>query len=98
MEKSERNKIFEAAKIQFGEKNQMIAAAEEFSECSAALLRVANEKLAAYLGAVEELADAEIMCEQMRLYFNPILIDDMKDRKLRRLAGRLSITVPENTQ
>ena len=88
----DRNRIFEAAKEQWGEKSQVIAAAEEFSEAAAVMCRYANDKLPKdCVDIITELADAEIMCEQMRHYFNGALIDAEKDRKLKRLAGRLGI-------
>lgn len=37
----------------------------------------------------EEIADVEIMCEQLRLEFDGDRIDEIKERKLERLSERL---------
>ncbi len=86
-----KDKIYLEAKKQWGQNKQMIAAAEEFAEAAAALLRVVNEKVESLHEVYEELADVEIMSEQMREYFNPSIIDSEKDRKLEKVAKRLGL-------
>lgn len=92
MRVQDRSYIFEAAKKQWGEKSQVIAAAEEFAEAAVVMCQYANGKRPVDSpDIITELADAEIMCEQMRHYFNGALIDAEKTRKLRRLAEHLGI-------
>jgi hypothetical protein len=86
----DKTKIYEAAAKEWGEKQQRIAAAEEFAEAAAVLARYHNGKC--HMDEViSELADAEIVSEQMRLYFSPQAIDEEKERKLLRLAEKLKI-------
>lgn len=85
--------VYEAAKLHWGESKQVIAAAEEFSEASAAMCRHALGKARDVQTVITELADAEIMCEQMRLYFDGAAIDKEKDSKIHRLAMVLGVAV-----
>jgi len=91
MKNNYKTKIFISASKHWGQTKQMIAAAEEFSEASAALLRVVNEKVESFHEVIEELADAEIMCEQMRYYFSEVEIDRVKKMKLEKLAEKLGV-------
>ncbi|MBE9509346.1 MAG: hypothetical protein IMY71_00585 [Bacteroidetes bacterium] len=61
---------------------------EECSELIQALQKF-NHRHGNPDNVVEELADVEIMCEQMRLIFNPVRIDEVKKLKLERLKKRL---------
>jgi hypothetical protein len=87
---SERLKIYQAAKMHFGHDSQMQAAGEEFIEAGLAIFRFLNPKKGRPLAEVfSELADAEIMCEQMRLYFDVEEIDKIKADKLRELKQKI---------
>ena len=80
--------VYEKAKLAWREDKQIVAAIEELNECSAALARFINGKCSTR-DVEEELADAEIMLEQMRLYFPSYSIDRIKKEKLARLERRL---------
>jgi len=83
-----KQKIYIDAKNQWGQHSQILAAIEELNEAAAALARFENNKC--NLDSVhEELADAEIMLEQMKLYFDGAEIEAWKQRKLKRLKERL---------
>ncbi len=87
----ERNKIYAAAKEIKGETSQVLVAAEEFSEAAAALCRHVNGKVRTIQTVITELADAEIMSEQMRFYFDGAAIDAEKSMKLEALADLLGM-------
>lgn len=95
-----RNEIYRKAIIHFGEAAQMIKACEEMAELIQALAKVycvhsiaatQAERHEAWDHVYEELADAEIMLEQLRLIFEGSATDDIKDRKVRRLAEMLGL-------
>ena len=86
----DRNKeVYKRALSIYGEKNQVIMMFEEMSELQKALtkhLRGATDKRA----IVDEVADVEIMLEQMKLLFN--IENDVSERKqfkVERLMARL---------
>lgn len=81
--------VFQMAKEQWGKDSQIRAAIEELCEASAALARFQNGKCAVD-EVYEELADAEIMLEQMRCYFSSVHIDVWKQKKLDRLKTKLN--------
>lgn len=73
---------------QYGILRQMAKAAEEFAEAAAAINRhMATE--GSHEEIISELADVEIMCQQMRLIFGNQPIDAAKKMKLERLQKRL---------
>ena len=85
----QRVQIYTNALIRFGDKAQMVIALEELSECQKEICKQLRgysnlEQLA------EEIADATIMLEQMRLFFglNDLVCKKM-DEKVMRLDGRL---------
>lgn len=85
----QRLKTYTNAFVQYGEKNQIIVALEELSECQKELCKFLRglgdrEHLA------EEIADATIMLEQMRYIFcmNDLVCEKM-DEKIQRLDERL---------
>lgn len=82
--------IYERAMKQWGERSQVTAAIEELCEAASALTRHLNRKTTTPYDVATELADAEIMLEQMRLYFPESLIEAEKRRKISRLAERLN--------
>lgn len=85
----ERLRVYTNALIAFGEEKQCIVAIEELSECAKELCKVLRgngdrEHLA------EEIADATIMLEQMRVFFG--INDDVcewMDSKIQRLNLKL---------
>jgi hypothetical protein len=70
----------------YGAEHQQIKALEELGELSSAIAR-------AIIGddhnVEEEIADVEIMLVQLRLMFQGKDIDEMKLKKLERLAGHI---------
>lgn len=58
--------IFQAAKIKWGERAQMIVALEELAECSVAIAKKLNGKLKDNMDLITEIADVEIMLDQVK--------------------------------
>lgn len=85
--------IFRTALMRWGSEAQIIKACEELAELSAALLKYANtddEQRPSMLRHIrEEMADAEIMLEQLALIFRGNY--DVYLFKLWRLSRRLGI-------
>lgn len=85
----ERVKTYTNALIAYGEETQMVVALEELSECQKEICKF----LRGFGNAgnlAEEIADATIMLEQMRLIFglNEMVCQKM-DEKVKRLDDRL---------
>lgn len=79
----------------YGQQSQVIMAIEELSECAAKLAKVANGRIGLWDSEVlSEIADAEIMLEQLRLIIGDHLIDTAKVGKLCRLRERLQREEP----
>ena len=85
----ERKKVYMNALITYGDRKQMVKCLEELAECQQAICKILNggenfDHLA------EEIADATITLEQMRLLFN---INDAvcvyMDAKVQRLDDNL---------
>ena len=81
----QRAQVYTNALICFGETAQMVMALEELSECQKEICK----KLRGYSNLdhlAEEIADATIMLEQMRLFFglNDLVCEKM-DEKVKRL-------------
>jgi NTP pyrophosphatase (non-canonical NTP hydrolase) len=79
-----KKEIYTQALVKWGRTFQMDMLVEECAELIKAVQKL-NHRHGDVLDVVEELADVEIMCEQMRLIFNPVKIDEMKTEKLARL-------------
>lgn len=85
----ERKKVYTKALITWGDRAQMIVAVEELAECQKEICKIlrGGEN---FPHLAEEIADATIMLEQMRMIFN---INDMvcahMDEKVKRLEERL---------
>lgn len=80
--------IFTLAVKHFGAEHQTLKACEELTELQHELLhaldgRADNDKIR------EEIADVEIMLEQLKLIYGPI--DEWKKTKLKRLEDRLNL-------
>jgi len=85
--------IYRRALRHYGDRHQLNKMAEEASELSAAISRYKNRDASndetLLIALVEELADVEIMCQQMRLVFGDQPVDAAKRQKLERLERRL---------
>ena len=86
---ADRCKTYTNAMLAFGERNQLIVAIEELSECQKEICKILRGG-EDYRHLAEEVADATIMLEQIRLMFN---INDrvcnFMDEKIMRLEGRV---------
>ena len=91
----EEKKIYEEAIKQHG-KLQLVVAIEELSELQKEICKSLRGK-ANMEHISEEIADAEIMIEQLKLiYGNEKQISMYREQKVRRLAMRLNMEVNEN--
>lgn len=86
--------LIEQARIKFGEKNQLIKAIEEMSELQKELCKVVltpNLTIKATNEIIDELADVEIMCAQLRHIFGiSEQVDERKVFKIERLKQRIN--------
>jgi NTP pyrophosphatase (non-canonical NTP hydrolase) len=86
---NERDKVYINAFITYGEDCQIIKAVEELSECIQAICKVClgGED---FSNLAEEIADATIMLEQLRLIFNnDEEVCRYMDEKVQRLDDKL---------
>ena len=89
----ERAKVYANALVIYGKEMQMVVAVEELSECQKEICKF----LRGFGNAgnlAEEIADATICLEQMRLFFglNDMVCQKM-DEKVKRLGDRVEQTV-----
>ena len=86
----EREKVYASAIKAFGEEAQMVVALEELSECQKEICKFLRG-IGNAGNLAEEIADATIMLEQMRLIFglNEPVCQKM-EQKIRRLDERLA--------
>ena len=85
----ERAKVYFNALVTYGENKQIIKAVEEMSECIQAICKVClgGED---FSNLAEEIADATIMLEQLRLIFdNNDEVCRYMDEKIMRLDAKL---------
>ena len=80
--------LFEQAVNTYGAESQVRKAVEELTELSVALLHSLDGR-GDTENILEEMADVEIMFEQLKLIFGPT--DDWKKTKLKRLEDRLNL-------
>ena len=86
---SERCKTYTNAMLAFGEQNQLIVAIEELSECQKEICKILRGG-EDYRHLAEEVADATIMLEQIRLMFNiNDCVCNYMDEKIKRLDNRV---------
>ena len=78
--------IYATALEQWGFFSQTNMLIEECAELILAMQKY-NHRTGDVDNVLEELADVEIMCEQMRLIFDSTHIDQIKKQKLERLEG-----------
>lgn len=95
-----RRALLEHAIRLYGEPAQMDMAVEEMAELTKAICKVkrascAAEAAAALENAVEEMADVQIMLDQLRIIFHRST-EEIEEAKLERLAGRLHTRYVEN--
>ena len=83
-------KIYETAIKTWGIDNQIGMLIEEAAEVIHAICKL-RRGLITEVSVCEELADLEIMLEQMRLIFSTKDIDKFKVAKIKRLKNRLQI-------
>jgi len=82
------NDVYNAAIDEWGEELQVDKSIEELSELTRELSRW-------HLGYTnqdeicEEIADVQIMCEQLELLFDESRIEEHRERKLKRLRERI---------
>ena len=85
----QRARVYTNALIHYGDRTQMIVAIEELSECQKEICKIlrGGEN---FPHLAEEIADATIMLEQLRLMFSiNDLVCEYMDNKVRRLDKRL---------
>jgi len=85
-----RSNLYKEALAHWGRTGQMDMLVEECAELIQALQKF-NHRHGGKENVIEELADVEIMCEQMRFIFDPIDINRIKDQKLERLERLLCL-------
>jgi len=94
MNKQEKEKIYKQAWGRWGATSQLVVAMEECAELIQSLSKIIrNETTENLLSAAEEIADVEIMIEQMKLIYIPLdrEVNEQKKLKLERLKNRLEI-------
>lgn len=83
--------VLRAAVDRFGEDSQRLKAAEECAELAAALLqqgfRPGTESIDR---VIEEIADVQIMLDQLRILYDPQAIDEWIEAKIARLERRIA--------
>lgn len=89
---TDKNELYTRAVSMWGEDLQINLAIEEFSELITELSKYLKFKPAsANYGLIEEIADAEIMIEQMKQIFNcEDSVKIVKNKKLERLDKRIN--------
>lgn len=90
----ERVSVYERARQEYGEPLQIVVAIEEMSEVIKALTKWLRKDIDgddALASIIEEVADATIMLEQIRIIFNiNDAVCDAMDNKLRRLEYKMA--------
>ena len=83
--------IYEQAIEKFGRDHQILKAVEELNELATALLHFRQGKVGV-IDVVGEIADVEIMVEQLKLIFNKDLVNRCMTHKLERLNKTINET------
>jgi len=87
--------IYKKAIDKWGNGSQIMMAIEECAEFIKAASKLGREINGSTIDDVcSEIADVEIMMEQMRIIFPESAIDKYKEEKLKRLADRLGEELP----
>ena len=88
MNSEDREKLYKNVIANFGKITQQIVAMEECGE----LIQAISKKLRGIESNLEEeIADVEIMLEQLKLIADNKAIEEIKESKLKRLEKRLNI-------
>ena len=100
MTAEERRALLDRAITTYGAPAQMDMAVEEMAELTKALCKVKRATpgattTAAIANAIEEIADVQIMLDQLRLIFARST-DEVEEEKLRRLLGRINSYAESN--
>lgn len=100
MTTEERRALLDRAITTYGAPAQMDMAVEEMAELTKALCKVKRATpgattTAAIANVIEEIADVQIMLDQLRLIFARST-DEVEEDKLRRLLGRLNSYAESN--
>lgn len=82
------NQLYNQVIESYGQDAQMIVAMEE---CSELIQAISKHLRGRETNLEEEIADVEIMLEQLKLMCNQSLVEEFKASKLQRLEQRLSI-------
>lgn len=83
------NDLYQLVIDKWGSKAQLTVAIEELSELIKEICKV-KRGLGDLTNLAEEVADVEIMCEQLRYIFDiDTVVDEWKESKLVRLQNRL---------
>lgn len=82
-------RLYDRALSVWGREAQIRMAQEECAELIVAINKWSRSASAEH-NVIEEVADVEIMCGQMRIILGDKSIDDAKARKLERLEERLA--------
>jgi NTP pyrophosphatase (non-canonical NTP hydrolase) len=95
------NEVYYDAIEKYGIEAQVDVAIEEMSELTKALLkyrRVENKNIHTqeepYFNLLEEIADVQIMLEQLRIIYDPGSVETIMKRKQNRLAKKLEMPLP----
>ena len=92
----ERCKTYTNAMLAFGERNQLIVAIEELSECQKEICKILRGG-DGLRNLAEEIADATIMLEQIQLIFSiNDCVCNFMDEKIKRLEDRVKWSNHEN--
>lgn len=92
---TERDNLYFLALKQWGREAQIIQAMEELSELNVLLAKYVNSRLLDLDALYSEIADAEIMIEQLRMIFSGARIDILKEKKLARLENTLTVATAD---
>lgn len=91
--KIQEQELYEAAIDNWGADTQAQMAIGEMSELTAALIRFGVQGRGEEQDVIEEIADVEIMINQLKCIFDREKVAETKQRKLTRLAGILDGSV-----
>jgi hypothetical protein len=76
--------LYEKAMLKFGQQRQIQKALEELAELTMALHHFNEQKMTAD-SVITEIADVQIMCEQLAMIFGQSRVEHFKNKKLERL-------------
>ena len=86
----ERENLYGFALVRFGREAQIFMAIEELGELQVELAKYLGSRTKDVQDLYSEIADAEIMIEQLRYMFVSSEIDKIKEKKLDRLEKLLT--------